>query len=136
MSPRGCFCPSRSPLVQTDRVLPDPPSCSSRSTTERTHMCAHVKDPISMRRKRVGFIHSGWCGQHKEQCVHRVKPPQRRKESPATPSLKTLSAIGTLISSSSTPATSMTLEIRNDCTLHTRPLNSQRPPPPPITSPA
>ena len=38
-------------------VRPDPPYPSL--CTARTHMCAHVKDPISICRKRVGLIVGG-----------------------------------------------------------------------------
>ena len=52
----------------TDSFVADPPSCQC---TARTHICAHVKDLISICRKRVGLAAGGMethkhCTQGKE----------------------------------------------------------------------
>ena len=50
-----CVYPSESTLVQTCLCLTPPPLSPLFICTERTHMCAHLKDPISVCRKRVGL---------------------------------------------------------------------------------
>ena len=47
--------PSESSPVQTCLQVPDPPFMC----TARTQMCGHVKDPISICRKRIGLTAVG-----------------------------------------------------------------------------
>ena len=57
------FCPSELTLVQTCLYM-DPASC----VMARTQICAHVKDPLSICRKRVGLT-AGGILTHK-YCIH------------------------------------------------------------------
>ena len=57
------FCPSESTFVQTCLCL-TPPSC----VRQRTQICAHAKDPISIGRKRVGITAGGRVTQ--KYCLH------------------------------------------------------------------
>ena len=51
------FCPSESNLVQTRLCLT--PTPTHLECTARIRMCAHVKDPISIWRKRLGLTAGG-----------------------------------------------------------------------------